>query len=516
MKKYLGLIFVCIVAVGLISPLEAASLPRIGIPSSERLLPLNGKGAEATDLIGRDSYERLTHWFSGLGDNTKMMITAAALGAVGYAAGIGLIWWLSSSGYQYPFAAPYSPVVPRPSGVPHPLIVNNPPATLPPLIPGSVMRGRAHGPQLPGTVPPIGSQAIGNQGFKIAVKKFVQKILPPLPPYSVSLASGAGPDRPVGLYNFGATCYQNAVLTMLGYLAPLANDLAAQQRANHPQGLDPLAQEFLRLANYFRAGALSPQTVTPSKFSREIVVRVFRGSWGQQDAQDLLRSILSSLESAGVKAHTFTVGGNVHCPLCNQTYNVAAWENSLMAPLLDSGERAIKRLGDSVLAPTQSDTARICGLCNQPGVKTITPFLQTLPEVFFVQLERFKICATRFDSTRPNPDGSVRKITIKQKLMHTFTFSESYDLSVKCAPGVLANGEHAIYDLAAVVVHHGTLARGHYTARVKFKDRAWYEVNDTLVTKMSPQNLQDLLNDNLAGGGRRPTPYILAYVRRHP
>ena len=54
-------------------------------------------------------------------------------------------------------------------------------------------------------------------------------------------------------------------------------------------------------------------------------------------------------------------------------------------------------------------------------------------------------------------------------------------------PSQRGGGTHCLYDLCAVVVHHGqSLSHGHYTAFVRHLSGEWYHIDDANVTLVGP------------------------------
>ena len=59
-----------------------------------------------------------------------------------------------------------------------------------------------------------------------------------------------------------------------------------------------------------------------------------------------------------------------------------------------------------------------------------------------------------------------------------------------------------LYDLFAVVNHHGTLSSGHYTNFAR-SDKTWYKFDDAWVTAVPEDHVL------------RSEAYLLFYIRRH-
>lgn len=65
--------------------------------------------------------------------------------------------------------------------------------------------------------------------------------------------------------------------------------------------------------------------------------------------------------------------------------------------------------------------------------------------------------------------------------------------------------EVSTYDLTAVICHHGTVGGGHYTCYAKHEPTGnWFEYDDQLVTKVTPETVQNC------------EPYVLFYRKTNP
>jgi ubiquitin C-terminal hydrolase len=78
------------------------------------------------------------------------------------------------------------------------------------------------------------------------------------------------------------------------------------------------------------------------------------------------------------------------------------------------------------------------------------------------------------------------------------------DLITYNLPKVLDTKESYHYNMIGMILHHGKIGSGHYTAL--FKDGDWWEYNDQ---EASRRNIQDVLNETIT----MEKVYILLYER---
>ncbi|KAI9792202.1 MAG: CSN-associated deubiquitinating enzyme Ubp12 [Peltula sp. TS41687] len=92
------------------------------------------------------------------------------------------------------------------------------------------------------------------------------------------------------------------------------------------------------------------------------------------------------------------------------------------------------------------------------------------PDILVVHLKRFSASRGLRDKLEIRVDFPVEGLDLKERV------------------ALKEDGKSTIYDLIAVDNHYGGLGGGHYTAMAKsFIDGNWYDYNDTMATKRTPQ-----------------------------
>jgi ubiquitin C-terminal hydrolase len=130
-----------------------------------------------------------------------------------------------------------------------------------------------------------------------------------------------------------------------------------------------------------------------------------------------------------------------------------------------------------------AQNAWYCGTCKTHVEATKTYQLYKLPQILMIQLKRFK---NRYFHTEKI--STLVDFPLENLDMSDFVLSSS--------------DKKPMYDLYAISNHYGGLGGGHYTAYVKNPDFGWLEMDDSHVSRASP----DRIVTNAA--------YVLFYKRR--
>uniref|UniRef100_A0A673J4K6 Ubiquitin carboxyl-terminal hydrolase n=1 Tax=Sinocyclocheilus rhinocerous TaxID=307959 RepID=A0A673J4K6_9TELE len=277
-----------------------------------------------------------------------------------------------------------------------------------------------------------------------------------------------------GLRNLGNTCFMNAILQSL------SRRCVAWQGVGGPAG-----------------GASKP----PLHFD---LSGVFCRGYQQQDAHEFLRYLLDHLhrEMQGSKNGspsptlngtstivTSVFGGvlqnEVYCLICGT-------ESRKFDPFLDlsldiPSQFRIKTIKDQEPRPTctlndclwsftdleELDETELymCHKCKKRQKSTKKFWIQKLPKVLCLHLKRFHWTAFLRNKIDTYVEFPKRGLDMKSYLLEP-----ENSLPERC-----------LYDLAAVVVHHGSgIGSGHYTAYGLHEGR-WYHFNDSTVTLVSEE-----------------------------
>lgn len=344
-----------------------------------------------------------------------------------------------------------------------------------------------------------------------------------------------------GLRNLGNTCFMNAVLQSLsnieefcGYIKrlPSLEDQVYKMRKCHyakrtKNGEDVLLVEELR-KTLIALWQGTKTAISPDSLFSVIwqVVPRFRG-YQQQDAHEFMRYLLDRLHTElltllpyqndnspfiGTKGKSTIVtaifGGllqnEVNCLICNM-------ESKKHDPFLDLSldipiqycSKALKskesegrcKLTDCLSSFTDIEELEeselyMCSNCKKKQRSTKKFWIRRLPNVLCLHLKRF-----RWNSVFRSKIETFVEFPLRGLDMYKYVLNNLHETR-----GSFSGSN--LYDLAAVIVHHGSGAgSGHYTSYAIHKG-VWYHFNDSTVTVCNEETVTQC------------KAYILFYVRR--
>ncbi|XP_076119043.1 ubiquitin carboxyl-terminal hydrolase 3 [Alosa pseudoharengus] len=348
-----------------------------------------------------------------------------------------------------------------------------------------------------------------------------------------------------GLRNLGNTCFMNAILQSLSNIeqfscyfkelpaVALRSGKTAGRRMYHTRSQ---GDSSVSLVEEFRKTLCSLWQGSQTAFSPDALFYViwkimpsFRG-YQQQDAHEFMRYLLDHLHrelqgsrngahrspvsadsiKAGDKCWvngTSTVVTSIFGGILQSEVNclICGTESRKLDPFLDMSldipsQFRIKRSKDQEPGPTCTlrDCLRsfteleeldetelyMCHKCKKRQKSTKKFWVQKLPKVLCLHLKRFHWTAYLRNKVDTYVEFPMRGLDMRGYLLDP-------DSALR---------QNCLYDLAAVVVHHGSgVGSGHYTAYGSHEGR-WYHFNDSTVT----------LTDEAAV--RKAKAYILFYV----
>lgn len=348
--------------------------------------------------------------------------------------------------------------------------------------------------------------------------------------------------RSSGLRNLGNTCFMNAVLQSLsniqqfcGYIKQLPSleekvtkVKKIQTRKSKTPEEDVLLVEELRktLCALWQGskGAISPESLFAVIWK---VVPRFRG-YQQQDAHEFMRYLLDRLHTElltllpypnsdspfiGPKGKSTIVTAIFGGLLQNEvTCLVCGVESKKHDPFLDLSldipqqfcTRGVKAKDGEQLRCTLSDCLQsfteleeleeselyMCSTCKKKQRSTKKFWIRRLPNVLCLHIKRF-----RWQSFFRVKLETFVEFPLEGLNMHKYILDNLHETRGS------GSGSNE-YDLAAVVVHHGSGAgSGHYTSYARHEGQ-WFHFNDSTVTPCEPETVA------------KCKAYILFYIRR--
>ncbi|XP_041652313.1 ubiquitin carboxyl-terminal hydrolase 3 isoform X1 [Cheilinus undulatus] len=354
-----------------------------------------------------------------------------------------------------------------------------------------------------------------------------------------------------GLRNLGNTCFMNAILQSLSNIeqfscyfkelpaVALRSGKTAGRRMYHTRSQGDtsvsLVEEFRKtLCSLWQGSqtAFSPDSLFYAIWK---IMPSFRG-YQQQDAHEFMRYLLDHLhrelqQSRNGASHQVSPQDGVRLPAAEGKYSIrngtasvvtsifggilqnevncliCGTESRKLDPFLDlsldiPSQFRQKRSKDQEPGPTctlrdclrsftdleELDETELyyCHKCKKRQKSTKKFWIQKLPKVLCLHLKRF-----HWTAFLRNKVDTYVEFPLKGLDMRGYLLEPENSLPDSC-----------LYDLSAVVVHHGSgVGSGHYTAYGSHEGR-WYHFNDSTVTLTTEDTV------------RKAKAYILFYVER--
>ncbi|KAF5548464.1 ubiquitin carboxyl-terminal hydrolase 22 27 51 [Fusarium napiforme] len=332
-----------------------------------------------------------------------------------------------------------------------------------------------------------------------------------------------------GIYNAGATCYQNVVLQSFLHNPLLRNFYLSdghQSNDCHVShclscAMDDMFQDFYALENtngYTAANILSGFWISEKKAFENLVTTK------EQDAHEFFQFLAEELHERNGDGKKPEIGSEHSCNcIMHQTFygkmqttttcqNCSGQSNSIQSFLdLSLGlenvvQKKSKRTGQKKPSLTLQDCLDEeyikydkceyrCNNCNGTQQAKRHTSIKRLPNVLSIQLKRFEYRHGRHDRAASKVDNEVKFPLQLNMLPYTnrvrnHESRESLELERSCT-----------YDLLSVVVHVGEIDTGHYTSYCRVGDQ-WFKFNDH---KVELASLSDVLGAQA---------YLLFYIIR--
>ncbi|KEY64765.1 hypothetical protein S7711_05415 [Stachybotrys chartarum IBT 7711] len=308
-----------------------------------------------------------------------------------------------------------------------------------------------------------------------------------------------------GIYNAGATCYQNVVLQSFIHNPLLRNFyLSDGHQSNDCQvphclscAMEDMFQDFYALEStngYTAANILSSFWISEKKAFENLVTTK------EQDAHEFFQFLAEELHERNGDGKKPEVGSEHSCDcIIHQTFygkmqtsttcqNCSGITNAVQSFLdlsvgLDNlAQKRGKKTGQKMPALTlvecldeeyiKSDKCEYrCHNCQSTQQARRQTSIKCLPNVLSIQLKRFEFKQGRHDRAASKIDNAVNFPLQLNMLPYTSRIRgkdsrENLELARTC-----------IYDLLSVVVHVGEIETGHYVSYCRTGDQ-WFRFND--------------------------------------
>lgn len=327
--------------------------------------------------------------------------------------------------------------------------------------------------------------------------------------------------KPVGLINFGVTCYMNSAIQTMLHI-PAVQLYLMEVLANKHTQLAPrsvthtLAELSSRMWGLLKEKHSGRKYVNPKKMVQRLDdINCMMSEWQQEDSHEYFMSLMSRLQEdstpKGKKLNESVIydifGGlleqEVICQKCKTVsitkqefydlslgFNKRRFSNETSedenVPKY-STERAIRdffSLETIRVDPKDASTGYFCEKCQQKTHATKKSSVEKSPQTLLVHMKRFKF----------NGNSSLK---VKQPIAYLkYLNLEKYSNSA--AP--------MKYQLIGVIVHEGrSILSGHYVAHCLQPDGTWATYDDEYINKIDERSA---LSD--------PSAYCLVYTKLRP
>lgn len=323
--------------------------------------------------------------------------------------------------------------------------------------------------------------------------------------------------KPVGLLNFGVTCYMNSAIQAMVHIPAVQHYLQDVSAGKHPELKPRSVTHTLATvsAKMWKAeGNGARKYVNPKKIVQRLEdINCMMSEWQQEDSHEYFMSLMSRLQEDSTpkgrklnESIIYDIFGGVldQEVICQTCHTVSRTKQELYDVSLGLNKR---KLADDENEPTSrytmeksirdffgKETIKIdkndassgyhCEKCKKRTVATKKSTIDKSPETLMVHLKRFKF--------NGNSLSKVKQPIVYQKYLDLGPYT--------------SHNEASKYQLMSVIVHEGrSILSGHYIAHCLQPDGSWSTYDDEYINKIDERAA---LSD--------PSAYCLVYTKLTP
>ena len=295
----------------------------------------------------------------------------------------------------------------------------------------------------------------------------------------------------VGLKNLGCTCYMNSLIQIFFNLVPFRESiLKCKCKEESKNSLYQLKKLFFSL-KYLKTSYFTPTEFTQNLDDEKLNV------YQQMDVDEFYINILDKIENRlrGTENENlvkYFFQGRQNDLLTFQdgcTHHRINTNNFYSIQLQVKNKKNIYESLDSLIEGElmDGDNCIFCQKCNKKRPVVKSQNFKTLPRILLFVLKRFE-----FDY------NTMKKLKINDHYEFPFELDMTKYKSENNADNKNKNrnNDQNKYILKSIVVHMGNCENGHYYSYIKTDNEKWYEFNDTHVSQLN----ENLLNEETFGG----------------
>eukprot|EP00824_Muranothrix_gubernata_P007443 TRINITY_DN19503_c0_g3_i1.p1 TRINITY_DN19503_c0_g3~~TRINITY_DN19503_c0_g3_i1.p1 ORF type:complete len:515 (-),score=84.64 TRINITY_DN19503_c0_g3_i1:15-1409(-) len=337
-----------------------------------------------------------------------------------------------------------------------------------------------------------------------------------------------------GLNNLGSTCFMNSILQVLAHNPPLRTFFVSDRHnramcVRSQEGETCLACQLDSLFEEMFSGQTTPLSPHAFLFSmwryadhlagydmqdaHEFLIAVLNGVHNhvdvaqEVDCQCIVHRIFSGILRSDVTCRQCSNVSTAYEPFFDVSLNIKATSDpGANGPFTKDGSLStIHTLTDCLnrfTHPERLEASVLCSQCKTPqqALKQFT--IHRAPVVLCIHLKRFEHDTSGFRRVSTKIDNFVEfpaLLDLSPYLSSTILLKRNgiYERDPHKGGGVTPKW----YELFAVINHHGTMEKGHYTNYVRKNDR-WFRCDDAFITHATQE-------EALSSQG-----YLLFYIKK--